>query len=122
LDDSSMSKLATGLGATPGVVVGHAYFTADDAQQAAENGEDVIMVTYETSPDDVHGMKASVGILTATGGLVSHAAVVARGWGKPCVVGCSDVSITPNGAVINGKQISAGDLVKIDGTTGDVFA
>lgn len=122
LDDSSMTKLATGLGATPGVVVGHAYFTADSAKAAAESGEDVIMVTYETSPDDVHGMKASVGILTATGGLVSHAAVVARGWGKPCVVGCSDVSVTGKGAVISGKKISEGDLVKIDGTTGEVFA
>lgn len=122
LDDSSMTKLATGLGATPGVVVGHAYFTADSAKDAAESGEDVIMVTYETSPDDVHGMKASVGILTATGGLVSHAAVVARGWGKPCVVGCSEVSVLGTEAVINGKKIMQGDLVKIDGTTGEVFA
>ena len=79
--------LAQGLGASPGAAVGRVYLTADDAQAAAERGEKVVLVRSETSPDDVHGMLAAEGILTARGGLVSHAAVVARGWGKPAVVG-----------------------------------
>ena len=78
---------AKGLGASPGAAVGRIYFTADDAAAAAERGEQVVLVRSETSPEDVHGMLAAEGILTARGGLVSHAAVVARGWGKPAVVG-----------------------------------
>jgi pyruvate,orthophosphate dikinase len=73
--------------------VGRVYFTADDAAAAAERGRDVILVRSETSPEDVHGMLAAKGILTARGGLVSHAAVVARGWGKPAVVGAEAVKI-----------------------------
>ena len=75
--------IAKGLAASPGAAVGKVYFTADDAADAAERGEDVILVRNETSPEDVHGMMVSQGILTARGGLVSHAAVVARGWGTP---------------------------------------
>ncbi len=84
---SGYAVLAKGLGASPGAAVGRVYFTADDAAAAAERGEKVILVRSETSPEDVHGMMAAEGILTARGGLVSHAAVVARGWGKPAVVG-----------------------------------
>ena len=84
---SGYATWAKGLGASPGAAVGRIYFTADDAAAAAERGETVVLVRNETSPEDVHGMLASEGILTARGGLVSHAAVVARGWGKPAVVG-----------------------------------
>ena len=84
---SGYATWAKGLGASPGAAVGRIYFTADDAAAAAERGEQVILVRNETSPEDVHGMLAAEGILTARGGLVSHAAVVARGWGKPAVVG-----------------------------------
>ncbi len=85
--------LAKGLAASPGAAVGKVYFTADDAADAHERGEKVILVRSETSPEDVHGMMASQGILTARGGLVSHAAVVARGWGTPAVVGAEAVKI-----------------------------
>ena len=85
--------LVKGLGASPGAAVGRVYLTADDAQAAAERGEDVVLVRSETSPEDVHGMLAAQGILTARGGLVSHAAVVARGWGKPAVVGAEALRI-----------------------------
>jgi pyruvate, orthophosphate dikinase len=83
--------ITKGLGASPGAAVGKVYFTADEAEAAWKKGEDVILVRNETSPDDVHGMMASKGILTARGGLVSHAAVVARGWGTPAVVGAEAV-------------------------------
>ena len=86
--------IAKGLAASPGAAVGAVYFTADDAEAAAERGEKVILVRSETSPEDVHGMMASQGILTARGGLVSHAAVVARGWGTPAVVGADSVKIS----------------------------
>ena len=76
--------------------MGRVYLTADDAQAAAERGEKVVLVRSETSPDDVHGMLAAEGILTARGGLVSHAAVVARGWGKPAVVGAEAVRVGPS--------------------------
>ena len=79
--------IAKGLAASPGAAVGKVYFTADDAVDADERGEKVILVRNETSPEDVHGMMVSQGILTARGGLVSHAAVVARGWGTPAIVG-----------------------------------
>jgi pyruvate, orthophosphate dikinase len=114
-------SVAKGLGASPGAAVGKAYFTADEAEVAFKKGEDVILVRSETSPEDVHGMMASKGILTSRGGLVSHAAVVARGWGTPAVVGADKVKIV-------GKQFSAGDVVvkqgdwiSLDGTTGDVM-
>ena len=85
--------IAKGLAASPGAAVGKVYFTADDAEAAAERGEKVILVRSETSPEDVHGMMVAEGILTARGGLVSHAAVVARGWGTPAVVGAESVKI-----------------------------
>ena len=88
--------IAKGLAASPGAAVGRVYFTADDAVDASERGEKVILVRNETSPEDVHGMQVAEGILTARGGLVSHAAVVARGWGIPAVVGADAVKIAGN--------------------------
>lgn len=112
--------ITTGLGASPGAAVGKVYFTSDDAVLAHERGEDVILVRKETSPDDVHGMLASNGILTSRGGLVSHAAVVARGWGKPAVVG-ADQLVFENGTVsIGDLVIREGDEISIDGTAGTV--
>lgn len=119
--DSEMRHVATGVGAVPGIVVGRAAFSSADAVRSAEVGEQVILIRKLTSPDDVAGMKASVGILTATGGLVSHAAVVARGWDKPCVVGCEQLHVQDTSARIGDVKIEAGDLVKIDGTTGNVY-
>ena len=88
---TDLKVIAKGLAASPGAAVGQVYFTADDAADAAERGEKVILVRNETSPEDVHGMQVAEGILTARGGLVSHAAVVARGWGIPAVVGAEAV-------------------------------
>ena len=91
---ASGKVIAKGLAASPGAAVGKVYFTADDAEAAAERGEKVILVRNETSPEDVHGMMVAEGILTARGGLVSHAAVVARGWGTPAVVGAEAIKIS----------------------------
>ena len=118
---SGHTVLTTGLGASPGAAVGRAYFTADDAAAAAEAGEKVILVRSETSPEDVHGMLASEGILTARGGLVSHAAVVARGWGKPAVVGAEKVRIDGTSFTVGGVTVGQGDWLSIDGTAGDVI-
>ncbi len=107
--------LTTGLGASPGAAVGRVYLTADDAAAAAERGERVILVRTETSPEDVHGMLASEGILTARGGLVSHAAVVARGWGKPAVVGAEKVRITGRSFVVGTTLVNEGDWISLDG-------
>ncbi|MFM7950092.1 MAG: pyruvate, phosphate dikinase [Acidimicrobiaceae bacterium] len=113
--------VAKGLAASPGAAVGKVYFTADDAEAAAKRGEAVILVRSETSPEDVHGMMVAKGILTSRGGLVSHAAVVARGWGTPAVVGADSVQI-------DGKLFRAGDVtvreggvISLDGTTGEVM-
>jgi pyruvate,orthophosphate dikinase len=114
--------LAKGLGASPGAAVGKVYFTADDAAAAAEAGEKVILVRSETSPEDVHGMLAAEGILTARGGLVSHAAVVARGWGKPAVVGAEKVRITGRQFSVGGTTVNEGDWISLDGTAGIVVA
>jgi pyruvate,orthophosphate dikinase len=113
--------LTKGLGASPGAAVGKVYFTADDAADAADRGEKVILVRNETSPEDVHGMAASEGILTARGGLVSHAAVVARGWGKPAVVGAEQVRITGKRFVVGDTAVHEGDVVSLDGATGEVY-
>ena len=119
---SDLPVLTKGLGASPGAAVGKAYFTADDAAEAAARGEKVILVRSETSPEDVHGMIVAEGILTARGGLVSHAAVVARGWGKPAVVGAEKVRISGKGFTIGEVAVSEGDVLSIDGTTGNVVA
>jgi pyruvate,orthophosphate dikinase len=112
--------LVTGLGASPGAAVGRVYLTADDAQAAAERGEPVVLVRSETSPEDVHGMLAAEGILTARGGLVSHAAVVARGWGKPAVVGAEALRISAGSFSVGDIVVDEGDWISVDGTTGTV--
>ena len=114
--------LAKGLAASPGAAVGRVYFTADSAVAAHERGEQVVLVRNETSPDDIHGMQVSQGILTARGGLVSHAAVVARGWGIPAIVGAEAVRIEGNKQFSVGNvTVKEGDTISIDGTTGEVI-
>ncbi|MBM3144869.1 MAG: pyruvate, phosphate dikinase [Chloroflexi bacterium] len=115
---------ATGVNASPGAAVGRVYFDADTAEQKAkEDGQDVIMVRPFTKPDDVHGMLASRGILTSEGGATSHAAVVARQFGVPCIVGASAVRIDLEGRKMTavGVTIGEGDWISVDGTTGEVF-
>ena len=114
-------SVAKGLAASPGAAVGQAFFTADDAEAAALSGKDVILVRAETSPEDVHGMMVAKGILTSRGGLVSHAAVVARGWGTPAIVGADAVKISGNSFTANGVTVKEGDWLSLDGTTGEVM-
>ena len=126
---SSAIPLAKGIAASPGAVTGRAVFSADDAQIEAAKNQIVILVRAETSPEDLHGMKAAKGILTARGGATSHAAVVARGMGRPCVAGCAALHIdhgartmTVHGA--DGTAIATiahGDTITIDGSTGNVY-
>ncbi len=115
--------LATGLNASPGAASGKAVFNPDRAAQFGAQGEDVILVRTETNPDDVQGMLLAKGVLTARGGATSHAAVVARGLGKPCVAGCDAlvVDYDSNSCVINGRIIEELTDISIDGTTGEVF-
>jgi pyruvate,orthophosphate dikinase len=115
------APIAKGLGASPGAAVGRVYFTADDAADAAERGQPVILVRSETSPEDVHGMMASKGILTARGGLVSHAAVVARGWGTPAVVGAEAIQISGRQFSVGDTVVREGDIISIDGSTGEII-
>ncbi|GAC84619.1 putative pyruvate, phosphate dikinase [Gordonia paraffinivorans NBRC 108238] len=119
-DETGMPPVVTkALGASPGRAVGRAVLTTD---AAAEAEDDVILVRPETSPEDVAGMAASVGLLTTNGGLVSHAAVVARGWGIPAVVGAHDLRFDSHGLIsTDGTRIRAGDLITIDGSTGCVW-
>lgn len=115
--------LAKGLNAGPGAAYGKIAFTAKRAVEMAQNREDVILVRTETSPEDVAGMYSARGILTARGGMTSHAAVVARGIGKPCVVGCGSLRINEeeNTMEVKGKIFKEGDFISIDGTSGEVF-
>lgn len=115
--------LAKGLNASPGAATGIAVFDADTAEELGKKGESVILVRPETSPDDVHGMLVAKGILTQHGGATSHAAVVARGLGKPCVAGCEAIHIDLNRRLftVNGQVIKEGDVISIDGSTGEVF-
>ncbi len=116
--------LVRGLPASPGAASGIAVFDSDTAEKRAERGEAVILIRTETSPEDIHGMHAAKGILTARGGMTSHAAVVARGMGRPCVSGAGTLSIDAalKVARVAGREIREGDLVTIDGTTGEVMA
>ncbi len=115
--------LAKGLNASPGAAVGLAVFDADIAQEWGAAGKPVILVRPETNPDDVHGMLQAQGILTQRGGATSHAAVVARGLGKPCVAGCEAISIDLEAKTfsVNGKVVQEGDYISLDGGTGEVF-
>jgi len=117
---SGYKVLTKGLGASPGAAVGRVYLTADGAQAAAEAGEPVVLVRSETSPEDVQGMLAAEGILTARGGLVSHAAVVARGWGKPAVVGAEGLRIAGGSFSVGDTVVAEGDWISVDGTNGTV--
>ena len=112
--------IATGLAASPGAAVGAVYFTADDVVAATERGERAILVRDETSPEDIHGMEAAEGVLTSRGGLVSHAAVVARGWGKPAVVGADALEISDGSFSAGGTTVAEGEVISINGTTGQV--
>jgi pyruvate, orthophosphate dikinase len=121
-----LQKIATGLPASPGAAVGRAAFSSEDAVKLATNGP-VILVRKETTPDDIHGMDVSKGILTAVGGLTSHAAVVARGMGRPCVVGASSVSVdeaSKRATILFEGQttiLKEGDWISLDGTLGEVY-
>jgi pyruvate,orthophosphate dikinase len=119
---ASYDALTKGLNASPGAAVGKVCFRADDAQAQREQGEHVILVRPETSPDDLHGMIAAEGILTSRGGLVSHAAVVARGMGTPAVCGASeiDVQVDQGQFSANGTIVREGDVISINGSTGEV--
>lgn len=115
--------LTTGLPASPGAAVGRVVFNADDAEEWAARGEAVILTRTETSPEDIGGMDVAVGILTSRGGMTSHAAVVARGMGKCCVVGAGEIQIDYESKTftVNGKTVKEGDWISIDGTTGRVM-
>jgi pyruvate,orthophosphate dikinase len=117
------SVLAKGLNASPGAAAGKAAFTAEKAVEMAHKGERVLLVRAETSPDDIEGMAAAKGVLTATGGMTSHAAVVGRQMGKPSVVGCSAIKVDEHGGKfsVGGVTVSEGEYVSIDGTTGEVL-
>jgi pyruvate,orthophosphate dikinase len=124
LDPKAPRKvIARGLPASPGAAGGHAVFTADEAEDRASKGEKVILVRAETSPEDIHGMHAAVGILTTRGGMTSHAAVVARGMGRPCVSGAGDLRIDANARTMKVRDVLVrdGDLITIDGGTGEVM-
>jgi pyruvate,orthophosphate dikinase len=117
-------KLASGINAVPGAAVGKAVFTAEDAEHWAAKGEKVILVRRETSPEDVGGMYVAQGILTATGGKTSHAAVVARGWGKCCIVGAEKIDIEADAKTmsVDGHVVREGDWITLDGGDGTVYS
>jgi pyruvate,orthophosphate dikinase len=124
LDPKAPRKLlAKGLPASPGAACGIVVFSADEAEARAQKGESVILVRIETSPEDIHGMHAARGVLTTRGGMTSHAAVVARGMGRPCVAGCGGVTVDYNNQYLSagGVRIEAGQIITLDGATGEVF-
>ncbi len=119
-----ITVLTRGLPASPGASVGKLAFTADEAVKRTQAGEDVLLVRKETSPEDIDGMHSAVGILTSTGGMTSHAAVVARGWGRCCVAGAGEIHIdeAKRKITVNGKTFKHDDVLSIDGSTGEVMA
>ncbi len=119
---AELAVLTTGLNASPGAATGHVVLDADTAEEKGQNGEKVILVSWETTPDDLHGMIEAQGILTSHGGKTSHAAVVARGMGKPCVSGAEAIKIDTNARNfrVDSIVVKEGDLISIDGTTGRV--
>ncbi len=119
--DGNAQPVTTGLAASPGLAAGAIVTTPDAAVAAAAEGRSVILVRKETSPDDVHGMAAAAGILTTTGGLASHAAVVARGWGIPAVVGADTITIGESSVTIGDEAVAIGESLTINGGTGNVF-
>ncbi len=123
--DPSVKKdvIAKGLAASPGAAVGRVVFDPDEAVELEKKGEKVLLVRPETTPDDIHGMNAAQGILTARGGMTSHAAVVARAMGKPAVVGCEElfINVSEGYFIARDKKVKKGEVVTIDGTTGEVY-
>ena len=121
--DAERTLLARGLPASPGAVSGRVSFDADEAEALAMAGEDVILVRIETSPEDIHGMHAARGVLTSRGGMTSHAAVVARGMGRPCVAGAGEVRIDYANGVFaaGGKQVKKGEVITLDGGQGHIY-
>ncbi|MFT3888219.1 MAG: pyruvate, phosphate dikinase [Arachnia sp.] len=117
------AAVAVGLPASPGAAVGEVVFDADTAAERGGKGEPVVLVRFETTPDDIHGVIVAQGILTAHGGMTSHAAVVARGMGKPCVAGAQGIRIDPAGKTLTmgDKTYGEGDVITLDGTTGNVY-
>ncbi len=117
------TPIAKALAAAPGAACGKVVFTADDAKEWADRGEKVVLVRLETSPEDIEGMKAAQGILTARGGMTSHAAVVARGMGTCCVSGCSEIIMDEDNKVfkLSGKEYHEGDIISFDGSTGYIY-
>ena len=122
--EATHKKIAKGLPAGPGGAIGRVVFTSEEAVKWGEKGEKVILVREETSPEDVDGMHKSQAILTTKGGMTSHAALVARGWGKCCIVGCSDISINTKEKYFigrDGKKVKEGDWISLNGTKGTVY-
>ncbi|MBN2441995.1 MAG: pyruvate, phosphate dikinase [Spirochaetales bacterium] len=117
----TLKVLAKGLNASPGAAAGQIVFEASEAEKWVAEGKDVLLVRRETSPEDIGGMHVAKGILTSTGGMTSHAAVVARGMGTPCVAGCKDIIISGKTAVVKGTKYKEGDWLTLDGSTGEVF-
>jgi pyruvate,orthophosphate dikinase len=120
---ASASPIGRGVPASPGAATGQAVFDADTAEEWGKDGKAVILVRVETNPNDVHGMISAKGILTSTGGTASHAALVARGMGRPCIVGASEIAVDVKNRrfAVNGTTVSQGDEITLDGTTGDVY-
>jgi pyruvate,orthophosphate dikinase len=121
--DGARDLIAKGLPASPGAASGEVVFTADEAEKLAGDGRKVMLVRVETSPEDIHGMHAAAGIVTARGGMTSHAAVVARGMGRACVCGAGDLRIEKDGSKfsVHGREVKKGDQITIDGSTGEIF-
>jgi pyruvate,orthophosphate dikinase len=121
--DAPKTEIASGLGASPGAATGEVVFTADEAEKLAADHRDVILVRTETSPEDIHGMHAAKGILTARGGMTSHAAVVARGMGRPCVSGAGSlkIDIAKGEMTTGGVTVKRGEIITIDGAAGKVY-
>jgi len=121
---SQLDLLTTGLPASPGAACGTIVFDADRAEKLGRAGQSVILVRRETSPEDFHGMVMAKAVLTARGGMTSHAAVVARGMGKPCVAGAQELQVDERGGhlAVNGRQLAEGEWITVDGGTGQVFA
>ncbi|MEM1106542.1 MAG: pyruvate, phosphate dikinase [Pseudomonadota bacterium] len=122
-EDAVRDVLVQALPASPGAAVGEVVFDSDEAAQLAERGVDVILVRVETSPEDIHGMHAAKAIVTARGGMTSHAAVVARGMGRPCVCGAGNLHIDPGGTQfsVGGRDVKKGDIITVDGAAGEVL-
>ena len=122
--DAPRDLVLSGLPASPGAAVGEVVFNSDEAERLAQEGKSVILMRVETSPEDIHGMHAAKGIVTARGGMTSHAAVVARGMGRPCVCGAGDLKIDKSEMffTVGGRRIEKGEIVTIDGAAGKLFA